>query len=285
MTKVTILGGTGLLGHKLHYYLNRNSSLSVTTTVRSGKWSKLLQEFGEIVEDIDATNLNRIKHEIQDSDWVINAIAIIPQKRTHSSEEHLKINGYFPHELAALCKKQESKLIQISSDAVFNGTRGNYSEYDIPDARSDYGYSKAVGEIRYGNNLTLRASIIGTELGKGYSLLEWFRKESENVVYGFTKAIWSGLTSDCLAKVIDRIITKKSAAVGLFNVGIESPISKFRLLEILNDVFNLSKEIRENPEVVIDRSLDMKKFLRDFQLHIPPIEKQTEDIIDLENFH
>ena len=284
MTKVIILGGTGLLGHKLHYYLNHNSTLSVTTTVRSGQWNKLLQEFGEIVENVHASDLHHIKSIIQDSDWVINVIALIPQKGVHSIEEYLEINGYFPHRLAALCKEQGSKLIHISSDGVFKGTRGNYSENDVPDCESDYGYSKAVGEIKYGNNLTLRTSIIGTELGKGNSLFDWFRKESEDIVQGYSKSIWSGLTSDCLAQIINKIITGKTQAAGLYNVGIKNPISKYRLLEIINEVFNLNKKIQNNLKVVIDRSLDITRFMHDFKLDIPSIENQIEQIVDLESF-
>lgn len=278
---VLIIGGNGLLGHKLHYYLNKSSVLNPITTVRSSKWAPLLSRFGKVVPNIDVNSLDKIKDLINSVEYAINAVALIPQRGAFSRRDYIKINGLFPHKLASICNEADVRLIHISSDSVFDGKRGCYSESDIPNAKNDYGYSKAMGEIGYGPNLTLRTSIIGTELASSYCLMEWFRNERSQRVHGYTESIWSGLTSDFLAQSISLVIENEIDCHGIYNMGIREGISKYNLLSHFNEIWQLGKEILPDDSAIINRSLDSSRFERDFDIEIPSITEQLRNQIDL----
>jgi dTDP-4-dehydrorhamnose reductase len=281
--RILILGGNGMLGHALHYYLNQVSGFDVITTVRERKWLPLLQKFGVVKYNIDVTNLETIDQLVENNNFVINAIGIIKQKQDVKRNDFIEINGLLPHRLAAYCQARGARLIHISSDCVFTGDRGNYSEDDVPDASDDYGYSKAVGEVRYCNHLTLRTSIIGPELKTTFGLLEWFLKTDDSPVRGFSQAIWSGVTTSELSRVIIEIIQTHPQLKGLYNIGLKTPVNKFDLLKIINQEYKLGKEIVEYDAVRIDRSLDTSQFRNFSSISISPIKEQLQHCKELRN--
>ena len=282
--KVLILGSNGMLGHKLVYHLAKDDRFEITGTIRRNSFifPPVFNELNiSLISNVDCRDSQKIRNLVSEVDVVINGIAQIKQKENISSDEFLEINGIFPHKLAQLCWFSDKRLIHISTDCVFSGKHGNYSEKDVPDPIDVYGISKAAGEINYGNTLTLRTSIIGTELNTAYGLLEWFRKNTENTVNGFTKALWSGFTTDWLSEIIIKIITDFPSLRGLYNVGLKQPIDKFSILQKINTKFNLGKKIKEDSAFIINRSLNSELFFEITKFPRPSISQQIANIVDL----
>ena len=282
--KILILGVNGMLGHKFLYHLAQNDQFEVIGTIRRKKYNfpSVFKDLNfNLITQLDCKDLKNIKQLVSEADVVLNSIAMIKQKTSVSPEEFLEVNGIFPHKLAQICWFSETRLIHISTDCVFSGKRGWYSEEDVPDPIDVYGVSKAVGEIRYGKNLTLRTSIIGTELETSYGLLEWFRQTEDESVSGFKKALWSGFTTDWLAELITRVILELPNLRGLYNIGTKKPIDKYSLLHLINDRFNLNKKISEDTSFVIDRSLNSELFFKITKFPRPTISQQVSRIFDL----
>jgi dTDP-4-dehydrorhamnose reductase len=192
-------------------------------------------------------------------DWVINALGITKHTNVSiSTSKMIQINSVFPHQLAQVCNKYASKLIQISTDCVFSGSKGNYIEVDTPDAVDLYGRSKGLGEVVYGNNLTLRLSTIGRELATNYGLLEWFLSQGETC-QGYRTAIFSGIPSRYLGYILTKHVFNQSGLSGLFHIA-SRPIDKYSLLRELAIFYNKDIEIIENMDFTIDRSLNSEKF-------------------------
>jgi dTDP-4-dehydrorhamnose reductase len=171
------------------------------------------------------------------------------------------INAVFPQHLAALGARYGFRLITISTDCVFAGDRGMYTEADLSDARDLYGISKFLGEAREGNCLTLRTSIIGRELGTRHSIVEWFLANRGGQVKGFTRAIYTGFPTVVFAEIIGDVIEKNSDMRGLYHVS-DEPVSKFDLLTLINRHFDAGITIDPDETYAIDRSLDSTLFRR-----------------------
>src|SRR5207253_2340396 len=150
----------------------------------------------------------------------------------------LSINSLFPHRLARLCHAAKARLIHVSTDCVFSGRKGNYTEADQPDAEDLYGRSKLLGEVQGPGCLTLRTSIIGRELDTRQGLVEWFLSNQGRKVKGYRRAIFSGLTTDALSELIGRIILNHPDLEGLWHVA-SAPINKFELISLVRDVFKV----------------------------------------------
>jgi dTDP-4-dehydrorhamnose reductase len=212
-------------------------------------------------------------------DVVINCIGIIKQKNYEvSPDDIIFINAVFPHNLFKICQQFNSRLIQISTDCVFKGDKGDYSEDDICDATDLYGKTKFLGELHYLNSVTLRTSIIGFESNSNYSLLEWFLSQKDSV-HGYSKAIFSGLTTLELAHVIVNHVIPNSNIQGLYHVSSE-PISKFNLLKKLNIFFNKKLVIINDVSIAIDRSLNSNKFYKETGYSCPEWDKLIKDLIN-----
>ena len=193
-------------------------------------------------------------------DLVINAIGII--KQLPSSKDvitTLTVNSIFPHQLADLSEEFVFRLITVSTDCVFDGIKGSYSEDDVPNATDLYGKSKNLGELTDGNCLTLRTSIIGRELGSAHSLVEWFMSNQGKTVKGFVNAIYSGFPTVVFADIIADLIENHSELSGLYHVS-SDPINKFDLLTLIKAEYDLDIEIERFEDFKIDRSLDSKRF-------------------------
>ena len=261
--KILILGGGGMLGHKLLQCWEKK--FDVRSTVRSDYTRYRQYEFfdvNRIVENVEVENLQIIEKTINEirPNVIVNAVGIIKQLPSAKNVvKTLQINSIFPHQLAELGEKYSARLITISTDCVFSGTKGNYTEADIPDAPDLYGKSKGLGEVTGENCLTLRTSIIGRELNGAHSLVEWFLSNQGKTVKGYVNAIYTGFPTVVFADIIADLIENHPNLSGLYQVSSE-PINKYELLKIIRDAYQADIRIEPFEEFVIDRSLDSTKF-------------------------
>ncbi len=260
---ILIFGGNGMLGHKLYQRLR--SQYEVFATLRGDFGAvKSFDIFDEqtIISNIDVTNQADVRRAIQTvrPAVVINAVGVIKQNpRYNDVVATLLINSIFPHQLAELSAEFGFRLISISTDCVFDGTKGNYSEDDTPTPRDLYGMSKLLGEVTGDNILTIRTSIIGRELSTKNSIVEWFLSHSGGMVQGYTHAIYTGFVSGVFADIIAKLISDYPDLRGIYHISSE-PISKFSLLQLLNEFYDAGVTIVPSSEAAIDRSLDSSKF-------------------------
>ncbi len=252
-----------MLGHKLvQSWQGRFDVRAAVRGPRSGYEKYGIFDKDKTVEGIDAENFETVENAIKavKPAVVVNAIGIIKQlPSAKNTIKTLTVNSIFPHKLAALAEIENFRLIGISTDCVFNGRKGNYTEDDISDAEDLYGKSKYLGEVTGKNCLTLRTSIIGRELETAHSLVEWFLSNRGGRVKGFTKAIYSGFPTIVLAGIIGDLIENFPALEGLYHVSSES-INKFDLLNLINRYYKSGVEIEPEGDFVLDRSLNCDKF-------------------------
>jgi dTDP-4-dehydrorhamnose reductase len=216
-----------------------------------------------VIERVDASvdaDLGRA-FAIATPDVVINAVGIVKQRDDAADTlQTVAINALLPHKLAARCADAGARLIHISTDCVFSGTRGSYTERDTPDASDLYGRSKLLGEVDQPNCLTIRTSMVGREIGSARGLIEWFLSQRAQTVRGFTRARFSGLSTAELARVIRLVIQEHAGLRGVWHVAGEQ-ISKFDLLSIVNEQFGLETTIVADDSFVCDRTLDATRFM------------------------
>ena len=271
--KILILGISGMLGHTLFQYFLQNSAFTTYGTLRNNQPIPSKNSLIElsVYPNIDANSLDQIENLITNlkPDIIINCIGIIKQLPSAKAPiPSITINALFPHQLAQLCQKYNAKLIQISTDCVFSGNKGNYTEQDNPDPVDLYGRTKLLGEVTSPNCLTIRTSIIGRELNSQNSLVEWFLSQKGKTVKGFDRAIYTGFTTQALAQIIEKIILEHPNLEGLWHIS-SDPITKYQLLNMMNQAFNLGITIEKEETFICDRSLNSQKF-RDFTGYTPP---------------
>ena len=261
--RLLILGGSGMLGHQLWRSLHTRHDIWVTLRRPAADFAPhhLFDKAKSIqVDDItDDTALGQALGQAK-PDAVINCVGLIKQ-RDEASDEALavRVNAEFPHRLAKRCGETGARLIHFSTDCVFAGTRGNYTEDDPADATDLYGQSKHRGEVTGPQCVTLRTSVIGHELGTNLALLDWFISQRSQTINGFKKAIYSGFTTLEMARIIERILTRHPRLSGLWHVASE-PISKFDLLQLCREKLGWEGVIEPNDEFVCDRSLNGDRF-------------------------
>lgn len=264
--KILILGISGMLGHTLFKQFNKNSDFSIYGTLRNIDFlttKEFLQSSSSFIySGISTDKIEDINNLISclKPNIIINCIGIIKQLPTAKDPvPSIKINALFPHQLAQICQKYHSKLIYLSTDCVFSGIKGNYTEDDNPDPIDLYGRTKLLGEVTDNNCLTLRTSIIGRELNSQNSLVEWFLSQKGKTVNGYDKAIYTGLTTQALAHLIEKIILEYPDLQGLWHVSSDS-ITKYQLLNMINKAFQLGITINRDEDFVCDRSLNSDRF-------------------------
>jgi dTDP-4-dehydrorhamnose reductase len=261
--RVLVLGASGMLGNAIFRFFSCSRGHAATGTVRSSSALNLLPEElrGQIasgVEIYDLDGLMRLFERVK-PDVVINCVGLV--KQLPGAEDLLTaipMNALLPHRLLAMCKVAGARLIHISTDCVFDGARGMYRESDFADATDLYGRSKYLGELHDPQAVTLRTSIIGPELGSAHGLVSWFLAQRGRVK-GFTRAIFSGLPTVELARVIRDFVIPAADLSGLYHVS-SAPISKYDLLRGVAREYGHSIEIVADGELVIDRSLDSSRF-------------------------
>lgn len=200
---------------------------------------------------------------------VVNCIGIVKQDASAKDPiASIAVNSLFPHRLAELCATRRARLIHLSTDCVFSGRKGNYSEDDLPDAVDLYGRTKLIGEVADERCLTIRTSMIGRELKGTHGLLEWFFAQRDGRVRGFKRAMFSGFTTQALAEVIGKIIVEQPELSGVWHVAAEA-ISKFDLLTLVKQTYGLAIEIEPDETFICDRSLDGSRFLETTGIQVP----------------
>lgn len=265
--KFLVLGCNGMAGHQISLYLQEQGH---DVTGFALEKSHLLNK--SVAGD--ATDFPTLKEIIQDGkyDTVINCIGILNQFAENNHSLAVMLNSYLPHFIAQTANGVGSQVIHMSTDCVFSGTRGQYTERDFPDGTTFYDRSKALGELNDDKNITLRNSIVGPDINqKGIGLLNWFMQQ-EGEINGFTGAIWTGQTTLQLAKTME--IAARERATGLYNTVPKESITKYDLLRLFNKYFrNNIVTIHPVEGVSANKSLKRTKF--DFSYEIPDYEKMV----------
>lgn len=261
--RIVIFGSAGMLGHMIYHYLIETGRYEVYT-------SSFPYQYPSNSTIIDVTNKEEVEKFLVyiKPDIVVNCIGMLIRASTANPASAIYINAWFPHHLSAIMKKVGGHIIQISTDCVFSGSRGNYHEFDKYDVNDIYGMSKALGELINESDLTIRTSIIGPELNsQGEGLFQWFMNQ-KGMIKGFTKVFWSGVTTLELARAIDEAI--KQDLRGLYNLASEK-ISKYQLLCLIQDVWQ-RKDVTIEPdnEKVVDKSLLTLRYDFDFRIKSYP---------------
>jgi dTDP-4-dehydrorhamnose reductase len=269
---VLVLGASGMLGHTILRFLSTGTDLSVVGSVRSEAAKALLPPSMHplIISSVDVENADSLINLFARTqpDVVINCIGLVKQlAEADDPLAAIPINSLLPHRLAKLCEVRGARLIHISTDCVFAGTRGMYLETDASDAKDLYGRSKFLGEVDTARAVTLRTSIIGPELNSAHGLVGWFLSQGDRA-RGFTRAIFSGLPTVELARVIGHFVIPRADLRGLYQVS-SDPISKYELLRLIAAAYGKSIDIEPDAALCVDRSLDSSRF-RELTGYVPP---------------
>ena len=252
-----------MLGHKLTQVWIKKFDVWTTLRDRFEKYRKYkIFDKRKTVEEIDVADIKALEAVVKiiRPDVIINAVGIIKQiEDSKNIIKTLNVNSIFPHQLKEIAGNYDARLICISTDCVFNGEKGNYTEKDFPNAEDIYGKSKNLGEVISENCLTIRTSIIGRELQTEHSLVEWFLSNRGKKVKGFVNAIYSGFPTICLADILENLIVNFRDLNGLYHISSE-PINKYELLKLIKDAYDIDVEIERYENFYIDRSLDSTKF-------------------------
>ena len=271
--RVLVLGATGMLGHKLVQVLAASDDLDVHAAARrpvADAWQAQRITFHAAPDLASGSHAVAQLIETCAPDVIVNAVGAIKQRDLYSHvDATYYINGVLPHLLAQFASMRNARVIHFSTDCVFQGDRGNYTEADRPDVEDLYGRSKAMGEIDYGPHLTIRTSIVGFELSGHQGLLGWFlRQPRGSKLAGYTKAIFSGLPTVYLARLVREVLIEESDLRGLYHVASE-PIDKFTLLSMLNEALGLGHTLEPSAELRINRSLNDSRFRTATGTHRP----------------
>lgn len=272
MTRILILGAAGMLGHKLCQVYRDRFDIWATVRERPERYSQYeLLPANRLIGSIDAFNFDTIVQAfaVAQPQIVINCIGIIKQLSTAKDPIiSLTVNSLLPHRLAQLCTVAGARLIHISTDCVFSGRQGMYTEEDISDAEDLYGRTKYLGEVSAEPHLTLRTSIIGRELQTTTGLVEWFLGNRGGRVRGYSEAIYTGFTTLALAEIIAQVIEHDTHLTGLYQAS-SDPINKYDLLRLLREHFAIPVEIEPFPDFKLDRSLNSQRFRLASKIMIP----------------
>ncbi len=267
--KVLILGGTGMAGHTISIYF-KEAGHDVTAFSRSK-----VDYCKNVIGDI--TDFEKLKKIINDGqyDAIINAIGILNQDAEDHKSNAVLLNSYLPHFLSDTTKEMKTRVIHMSTDCVFSGKTGGYSETSFRDGETFYDRSKALGELENNKDLTFRNSIIGPDMSeRGIGLFNWFMKQ-EGQINGFTKAIWTGVTTLTLAKAMEQSL--KENLTGLFNLVNNETISKYELLKLFNRYMREGQRgILPSDNLSLDKSLINNR--TDFSFKVPSYEAMVAEM-------
>lgn len=273
--KLLIIGAAGMLGHKLFQRLKERFPETCATAledIRKPPFDKVpFLQGDDVISNVNVTDFDRLEAILKDikPDYIVNCVGIIKQRDTATAAiPSITINSLLPHKLARFASAWGGRVIHFSTDCVFDGRKGNYTEQDPSTAEDLYGKSKYLGEVAAENALTLRTSIIGRELVTHQSLLDWFLRQEGQTVRGFTRVIYSGITTNQMANVVTRIVEQHPTLSGLYQV-VSKPISKHDLLCGLRDAYNLNVDIQPDDGPEGDRSMLGNK-LREATGYISP---------------
>jgi len=263
--KVLVFGASGMIGSAMFRVLSAKKGWQVWGTLRSADRKRFFsgKQQDKLVSGVDVEKhdaLVRVFARVK-PDVVVNCIGLT--KHHKDAEDRLlalPLNAQLPHHMADLCDVAGGRLIHVSTDCVFAGTKGNYVEGDVTDAGDVYGKSKNLGEVDYPHAVTLRTSTIGHELQSAYGLLEWFLAQ-QGRCKGFSRAIFSGLPNTEFARVVRDVVIPRPDLHGLYHVG-AAPIGKYELLQLIAKAYGKQIDIVRDDDFSIDRSLNSARFYK-----------------------
>ncbi|WGQ07509.1 SDR family oxidoreductase [Pedobacter gandavensis] len=258
--KILIIGSKGMAGHVIYNFFKENTDFNVVDIAR-GEDSHIPSH------QFDVTDFNKLRDvlKLEKPEIVVNCIGILNKDAEDNPDKAILLNCYLPHFLAKLGDEQGFRLIHISTDCVFSGKTGSYTESSVKDGIGFYAQTKALGEVVYGNHLTLRTSIIGPELkSNGIGLFHWFMQQ-KGEIKGYRRAFWTGITTIELAKIIKSAIDQN--IYGLHHLVNDNKVSKFDLLNLFVDVFERTGlSIKPSDEYEVDKSLLRTNELFNYQV-------------------
>ena len=263
---ILVLGSEGMLGHVVKRYFE-NKKHEVYSTNRN-KENENYFDVADNIKNIDEI-VDRIKPQV-----VINCIGLLNKVAEENQALAVLINSYLPHYMDELSEKKNFKFIHVSTDCVFDGKKGKYTVDSFKDAYSFYGQSKALGEINNNRSVTLRTSIVGPdENPRGIGLFQWFMNQ-ENETKGYSKAIWTGITTIQFAKCMEEAI--ENDLTGLYHAVNGDKIAKADLLKLFAKYFKPSTKVVEDASFVSDKSLILKE--DDYKFKIPSYEEMIKEM-------
>ncbi|SVC77075.1 uncharacterized protein METZ01_LOCUS329929, partial [marine metagenome] len=271
--KVLILGSSGLIGHQVYNYLKDNSDFSLSNISYRRKLNSDTILLDARSEQNFFNHIRRIK-----PNYIVNCIGILISEAKQDSERAISLNAHLPHKLAKLANMMNAKLIHMSTDCVFSGNKKSpYLETDVKDGKDTYAKTKALGEVISENHLTIRTSVVGPEIINGSEeLFHWFMNQS-GVIEGFTKAIWSGVTTIELAKAIKWFINNNT--IGLYQLTNGIPIKKYDLLHLFKKYTNKNIEIAKVDGIFTNKSFVDTRQEMNYQL--PTYDEMIRDMVSL----
>ncbi|MBN8766984.1 MAG: SDR family oxidoreductase [Thiobacillus sp.] len=261
--RILVLGASGMLGNAVVRVLSEKTDWQVYGTIRSISAKRLFQEnvaqnllVGVDVEQQDSLTQAFIQAR---PNIVINCVGLVKQlAEADNPLQAVPINTLLPHRLAKLCELSGTRLVHMSTDCVFSGNKGGYRESDPSDAEDLYGKSKYLGEVDYPHAITLRTSIIGHELQSAHGLIDWFLSQ-QGKCKGYSRAIFSGVPTVVLARIIRDVVIPHSELHGVYQVAAK-PIAKYDLLRLVAEVYGKEITVEVDDRLVIDRSLNPERF-------------------------
>jgi dTDP-4-dehydrorhamnose reductase len=268
--RILVLGGTGMLGHKVYQTLRARFPQSACTVRTARRYAGLFKQ-GNVFEGVDGTEFSTVERvvDVYRPDSVVNCAGLVKQRPEAASISRcMAVNALLPRRLADLCADVGARLIHFSTDCVFSGLRGGYVESDRPDADDAYGVSKRAGEVAGPHVLTLRTSFIGRELSSFSSLLEWLISRDGGSIRGYTQTFFSGVTTRFLGSLVRDLLESHPRLSGLYHVA-GSKISKHDLLVLLRTAFGLDIQIVPDPGPRCDRSLNGDAFTQKTGIAVP----------------
>lgn len=284
--KILVLGATGMLGHKMLQILG-SSFDDVRGTIRGTLGDprySAIRSFasGRVIENFDASKPEQLAGLLDDlqPDFLVNCIGMIKQRAEGTDAvRNIELNAILPHTAARHVGKWGGRMIHFSTDCVFSGRTGDYTEADPSDAEDIYGKSKYLGEALPENSLVLRTSIIGRELVHSDSLLEWFLSQNHGKVRGFKRAWWSGVTTNHISALVAKFIAMHPRVTGLYQVS-SGKISKFDLLQLVRDAYSLDIEITPDDTFYCDRSLSGERLREAIGYVCPPWPELLRELVN-----
>lgn len=287
--RIIILGVSGLIGHKLFQELSSGFDVfGILHKTKEHYGNNPLFAGKNIIENIDVSEFEILKGVLYaiNPDVVLNCVGITKRKiNTDSPLQAISINSVFPHKLANWAAKNNKRVIHFSTDCVFDGKTGNYTEESLTNAEDIYGRTKALGEINYNHTLTIRSSFIGRELFDKTELLEWFLAQDGKIIKGFTNTYYSGVSTIFMTKVVKELILNFPTIRGLYQLAPENPISKFELLSIAKEAFNVNIDIIPDNSHFHRPTLDASKLRHEMRLKVPSWKEMMEELASEKKFY
>ena len=258
--KILILGGDGMIGHKMAQVLSvQNHEIFISVRENKDLTLKRISPkakvfFNDVLKDSILDFLDKVNPDV-----IINAIGItIRRGAAENISDTIYLNSLFPHQISSWALTFKKRLIHFSTDCVFSGSEGSYLEDATPNALDYYGKTKGLGEINSKSSLTIRSSMIGPELYNKTELFEWIINNKEKEINGFSRVMYSGVTTVYMARLLADLIDNHKNLSGIYNIA-SKPISKFELLHLINDNFDLGLIINDNKTVISNKTLNASK--------------------------